>query len=128
MKIRYKKGRTRFYMILIIIWSILLTLNIIYTDSIDWSFWIWIILPIGYISNYTFEYINQYLTIEDGFIYRNSIFPKKLELNKLKTFKKFAGDYILETDQYKLRIDTTLIDQKSLNELNQTLTNYYTVI
>ena len=126
MKIRYKKGRTRFYLIMTIIWIILLIVNIFYGDMDNRVFWLWIILPIGYISVYTFEYINQYLTIEDGFIYRNSIFPKKLELNKLKTCKKFAGDYILETDQNKLRIDTTLIDQKSLNELNQTLTKYQT--
>jgi hypothetical protein len=96
-----------------------------YADSSNWTFWIWIILPIGYISSYIFEYTNQYLTVEKGSIYRNSLFPKKLELNKIKTFKKFAGDYILQTDQNELRINTTLIDQDSLKELDQILTIHH---
>lgn len=124
MKIRYKKGRSRFYLIMTIIWIVILIVNILYGESDNWTFWIWIVLPSGYISIYTFEYIKQYLTIEDGFIYRNSLFPKKLELNKIKIFKKFAEEYIIETDQTKLKIDTTLIEQDSLIKLNQTLANY----
>lgn len=124
MKIRYKKGHSKFYLIMTIIWTIILNINILYGDSENWTFWIWIVLPIGYISNYTFKYIKQYLTIEDGIIYRNSPFPKKVELNKITIFKKFAGDYIIETDQTKLIIDTTLIEQYSLIVLNQTLMNY----
>jgi len=125
MKIRYKRSRSIFYLTMTVIWTILLIVNIMYADSSNWTFWIWIILPIGYISSYIFEYTNQYLTVEKGSIYRNSLFPKKLELNKIKTFKKFAGDYILQTDQNELRINTTLIDQDSLKELDQILTIHH---
>ena len=124
MTIRYKKSRSRFYLIMIFIWIILLTVNILYVDSNDWTFWIWIFLPVGYICLYTFEYFNQYLKIENGFIYRTSLFPKKVELNKIQKFKKFAGDYIIETDQLELRINTTLIDRESLKELDKTLASF----
>ena len=121
MKIKYKKSRSRFYLIMIIIWFILLTVNIFYVDSSNWTFWIWIVLPLGYISMYSFEYFNQYLQIENGFIYKTSLFPKKVELNKVLKFRKFAGDYIIETDQSELRIDTSLIDKESLKELDKAL-------
>ncbi|MCY2686803.1 hypothetical protein [Salinimicrobium sp. TH3] len=124
MKIRYKKSRSRFYLIMTFVWLILLTINILYVDSSNWPFWIWIILSLGYISHYTFEYFNQYLKIENGFIYKTSFFPRKVELNKVRKFKKFAGDYIIETDKSELRIDTTLIDRDSLKELDKALASF----
>ncbi len=127
MKIKYKKSRSRFYLIMIFIWFILLTVNILYGDSSNWTYWIWIILPLGYISIYTFEYFNQYLQIENGFIYKTSLFPKKVELNKVRNFKKFAGDYIIVTDQSELRIDTSLIDRESLKELDKALASFNSI-
>lgn len=124
MKIKYKKSRSRFYLIMIFIWFILLTVNILYVDNSNWTFWIWIVLPLVYITNYAFEYFNQYLQIENGFIYKTSLFPKKVELNKVRKFRKFAGDYIIETDQSELRIDTTLIDRESLKELDKALASF----
>lgn len=118
MKIKYKKRRSKFYLVMIVLWSILLILNLLYGERENWTFWLWSILPITYIAYYSWEYVNQYLIIENGFIYRNSLFPKKLELKKVKNTKKFAGDYIIETDHNILRIDTSLIDGDSLKILD----------
>ena len=124
MKIRYKNGRSRFYLILIIVWFILLISNVLFVDSSRWTFWIWVILPLANIAYYSFEYYNQYLKIENGFIYRASLFPKKVELNKIRKVTKFAGDYIIKTDGSELRIDTTLIHRDSLKELDKALVSY----
>ena len=124
MKIKYKKGRSRFYLMLVIAWFIILIVNILFVDSREWTFWIWVFLPIANIAYYSFEYFNQYLKIENGIIYRTSLFPKKLELNKIRTVRKFAGDYIIKTDQSELRIDTTIIHPDSLKELDKTLISY----
>ncbi|TDN80382.1 hypothetical protein DET49_13223 [Salegentibacter sp. 24] len=124
MKIKYKKSRSRFHLIMICIWSILLIINILYGDSDNWTFWIWIVLPLGYNSLYAFEYVNQYLKIENGTIYKTSLFPKKVELNKIQSVKKFAGDYIVKTDQSELRIDTTIIHPTSLKELDKILISH----
>ena len=48
-------------------------------------------------------------------------FWKKLNLNELKWIKKFAGDYILKTDEKELAINTQIINPSLLAELNAEL-------
>ena len=48
---------------------------------------------------------------------------KKINLNEIKRIKKFAGEYILKTDSTELKINTDLIEEKSLSELNTVLEN-----
>ena len=121
MKIRYKKWRSKFYLVMIFLWLTLLILNIIFVERSNWTFSVLTILPLVYIPYYTYEYFNQYLKIDNGFIYKTSLFPKKIELKKIREIKRFAGDYIIITDQTKLRIDTSLIDPDSLKKLNEIL-------
>lgn len=71
-----------------------------------------------YLGTYFFEKNKQYLTIENGVISKNQLIPKKINLNEIKQIKKFAGEYILKTDSTDLRVNTELIDPKSLLELN----------
>ncbi|WP_249356168.1 hypothetical protein [Maribacter sp. ACAM166] len=46
---------------------------------------------------------------------------KKLDLNQITWIKKFTGDYILQTEKQELIINTEIIDNQSLDELNQIL-------
>ena len=126
MKIKYKKWRSGFYLIMIITWLILFILNIVFVEGSNWKISLLTILPLVYIPYYTYEYFNQYLKIDNGYIYKTSLFPKKLELTKIVTVKKFAGDYIIKTDQTELRIDTKLIHPDSLKELDKVLITYNT--
>ena len=66
---------------------------------------------------------NQYLTIENGIIRKNGLygFRKKINLNEINWIKKFAGDYTLKTETKELKINTELIEEKSLAELNSVL-------
>lgn len=63
----------------------------------------------------------QYLTIEDGVITKNNLFPKKINLIEITKIKKFSGDYILKTNNGELTINTRLIDKKSLADLDTVL-------
>ena len=74
-----------------------------------------------YIVIYSFDYFNQYLTIQNGIIKENHLFGKKISLIEIKLIKKFAGDYILKTDNKELTINTQIIDANSLAELNAEL-------
>jgi hypothetical protein len=82
-------------------------------------------MGILYVGTYFFENKKQYLTIENGIISKNHLLPKKINLNEIKQIKKFAGDYILKTDSTELRINTELIEENSLAELNTLLDNLY---
>src|SRR5215831_10100017 len=53
---------------------------------------------IFFLTVYLYDRQKQYLSIENGFLKTNSIFPKKVNLKEVKQMKKFGGDYILKTD------------------------------
>ena len=121
MKIRYKKKRNTFYLIMITFWVALIISSFVFGDFDGWTDYTVVALGTIYTIIYSFNYTNQYLTIGNGTIRRNTPFSKKISLSEIKIFKKFAGEYILKTDSSELRINTSLIDQFSLAELDKAL-------
>ena len=121
MKIRYKKKRNTFYLIMMAFWGALIVSSFVFGDFDGWTDYTVVVLGVMYIAIYSSDYINQYLTIEEGTIRNNSLFPKKIFLSEIKVFKKFGGEYILQTDSKELRIDTNLIEVVSLAELDKVL-------
>jgi len=122
MNIRFKKKRFRYYLIFGILWLVLGTPAVIFDLNNPFSYG-YLLLGILYIGTYLFENKKQYLTIENGIISKNHLIPKKINLNEIKRIKKFAGEYILKTDSTELKINTDLIEEKSLSELNTVLEN-----
>jgi len=122
MKIRFKKKRLKFYLIYGILWLGLGTVAVFFNSDNTFNYG-YLIIGILFIGTYFFKNKNQYLTIENGIIWKNQLIPKKIFLNEIKRIKKFAGDYILKTDSTELRINTELIEEKSLAELKTVLEN-----
>lgn len=91
------------------------------SESNNWIKYGWLGISLMYIIRYSYLYVNQYLTIENGIIKKNSPFTKKMNLTEIKRIRKFAGDYILKTDKAELTINTQMIDPDSLAELNTEL-------
>ena len=122
MYIRFKKKRFRYYLIFGILFLVLGTTAVIFNSDNIFNYG-YLVLGILYIGTYLFENKKQYLTIENGIISKNHLIPKKINLNEIKRIKKFAGDYILITNSTELKINTELIEEKSLAELNTLLEN-----
>ena len=120
MKIRFKKKRLKYYLIFGILWLVLGTTAVIFNTENFFNYG-YLLMGILYVGTYLFENKKQYLTIENGIISKNHLIPKKINLNEIKRIKKFAGDYILKTDSTELRINTELIEENSLAELNTVL-------
>ena len=104
-----------------IFWLIFVVFNLIFNDFGEWTTYTWLGISVMYIAIYSFDYFNQYLTIQNNVIKENHLFGKKINLNEIKRIKKFAGDYILKTEKTELTINTQIIDQNSLTELNAEL-------
>ena len=121
MKIRYKKKRFKYNLIFGIFWMIFGLVGIFTREKPYWTDYGFLVMAILYITTYFYEKKNQYLTIRNGVIYQNYPFGKKINLNEINRIKKFAGDYILKTDNAELTINTQIIDKKSLSELNSEL-------
>ena len=103
------------------IWFLLGVVLLILNDFNNWYDYFWIIMALVYFGIYYYEYLNQYLTIENGTLKVKSLFGRKINLAEIKGIKRFAGDYIIKTDKKDLTINTQIIDPDSLAELNAQL-------
>ena len=121
MKIKYKNKRFKKHLIFGILWTILGFLNLNYSGDNSWIDYGFLVIAVLYWSSYFYEKNNQYLTVDDDSIKKNSITGKKIYLSDITWIKKFAGDYILKTDTEELTINTEVVDEKSLVELNRIL-------
>lgn len=61
------------------------------------------------------------LVIEQGVIKQDHLFGKKMILADVKEIKQIAGDYILRTGKTKMTINTLLINEDALADLNAEL-------
>ena len=121
MKIRYTKKKLKVNLIMGSIWFLLGVVLLIFNDFNNWTDYFWIIMAIVYFGIYYYEYLNQYLTIENGTLKVNSLLGRKINLAEIKGIKKFSGVYIIKNDKKELTINTQLIDPDSLAELNAEL-------
>ena len=121
MKVKYKKKHLNTNLFIGIAWAIFGVSTLFFVDNTSWTRYGYVVVSILYLGQYFYEYQNQYLTIQNGTIRKNSWFGKKMELNKITWIKKFAGDYILKTEKQELTINTKIVDEKSLPELNRIL-------
>jgi len=72
---------------------------------------------------YYFENRKQYLTLKNGELIKNSLFPKKIKLAEIISIKEFAGDLKLITQNTEFIIDTQIVEPNSLEELKNELKN-----
>lgn len=121
MKIKYKKKLLKQYLFFAILWSVLGLLNLKYSDGNNWFLYGYFILAILYCFAYFYEKRNPYLIVDNKSIKKNFPFGKKINLSEVIWIKKFAGEYILKTEKDEMTINTEVIDENSLTELNRLL-------
>ena len=115
MKILYSKKRRKndlFYTIFCLLMGIF---SFFLSDTNQILFYL--LMSLGLISLYHYIKVKYYLTLENNEIKQNYIFGKKIKLSEIKSIKHFAGEYILRTDTRKMTINTSWIDQSSLEDL-----------
>ena len=121
MKIQYKKRQLNFNLIFGIIWLTYFLIQLIFDKEIHWIDYGWILISLAYFGIYFYQKKYKYVSIENGILTVNGPLGKKLNLTEIKRIKKFAGDYILKSDNKDLTINTQIIDPNSLAELNAEL-------
>ena len=121
MKIGYKKRYLNANLGLSLLWFIFFLFGLYIKDELHWADFGWGVISLMYLGLYLYQRKNQYLIIKNGFIKKNDLFGKKLNLNEIRQIKKFAGDYILKTDKTELTINTQLIEPDSLTLLKAQL-------
>ena len=123
MKIRFKKKRLYINLILGLLWIGIVVFSLLEDASLRWTDYGYLVAGIVYLGHYLYDINNQYLTIENGSIRKNVLygFGKKINVNEINRIEKYAGDYIIRTLEKELKINTGLIEEKSLEEFNEIL-------
>jgi hypothetical protein len=122
MKTAYKKryiNRNLFYGLLFVLAGFI-TLK---SNQNKWYVIFSVLVPILFVTKYFLLKHNKYLTVDKGIIKVNNLFGKQVKMSEINQIEKYAGKYIIQTDNKKLSIDTHLIEKKSLGELNAVLEN-----
>ena len=128
LKIRFKKKRLYANLIIGVIWLVFAVI-ILFTEFTEeenhWMIYVYPIIGFLYLGQYWYDSTFQYLIIDDNTIQRNIFYGtnRKIALKDITWIKKFAGDYILKSDQKDMHIDLRLIDESSLDELNKVVAN-----
>ena len=123
MKIRFKKKRLYINLILGLVWTGLGVFSLLKDENLRWTDYGYLVVGTLYLGHYLYDLNNQYLTIENGSIRKNVLygFENKINVNEINRIEKYAGDYILRTVEKELKINTELIEKKSLVEFNEIL-------
>jgi hypothetical protein len=120
--IKYSKKQLRHNLIFGIIW-ILIFIGYLSFGSQSNLRYGYLIIGIFFLGNYLYQKIKHYLTIENGVLKKNYIFPKKISLEDIKEVRYFAGEYKLISNTNELIINTVVIDKTSLKDLRSILDN-----
>jgi len=118
MIIKYKKQPLLFYLTAGLFWLIFFIVILFEKERLNWIDYGWIVMSFVYLGIFYYQKKYKYITIEDGIIRINGPLGKELKLIEIKRIKKFAGDYIIKTDQKEMTINTQIIDPNSLKELD----------
>lgn len=125
MKIAYKKRHLNINLILGIFWVIWFCVEFYFTDEFKAIDYGWLFIALFYLGIYGYQKHYRYLTIENGVVKKNWPFGKKIELDKVVQFKKFAGDYILKTEDKEFIINTQIVDPNSMADLENALQSVF---
>jgi hypothetical protein len=116
-----KRERQNIGMFFGIIWIIMGLFKIFEPEQFEWKNTWFLILAIIFILVLFYRKRKQYLTLENGVISKNSLFHKSLKMSEIKQIEKKSKKYILKTNLRKFTIDTKIIAEESLLELNAEL-------
>jgi high-affinity Fe2+/Pb2+ permease len=121
MKIKYKKEPLIVYLTAGFFWFMFFNVILFEKEELNWIDYGWIVMSIIYLGIFFYRKKYYYLTIINDNIRVNGPLGKELKLTEIKRIKKFAGDYIIKTDQKEIIINTQIIDSSSLKELDAEL-------
>lgn len=125
MKILFNNKRLYTNLILGIIWIGFAIFKVLAVgaDNFNWFDYGYLVIGIIYIGHYLYDLKVQYMTVENGAIWRNKLygFGRKIDLNQIERIRQWDKNYTLITETGDFVIDTKLIEEKSLVKLNKIL-------
>ena len=116
MKIRYSKRRLFSNLLLGSLFAILGALKW-FEGEADYFNYFQLVLGCLMVGTPFFEHHNQYLKIENGILTKNSLRKKTIQLDEVIEIQSFPGRIKLFTSVKNLSINTSIIDDDSIQDL-----------
>lgn len=121
MLLGYKKDRLQLLSVISIIW-LLFGVGSLISSLIEGE--TNIVFPILYIAQalllygvYTYCRVNKYVLISKEYIQRNSLWKSKAHINDILKVRKTGKIYFIYTSEQTIRINTKLLDNQAVIEL-----------
>ena len=124
MKIGYKKRYMNSHLVFGLLWLLLFSLSLIFKEKTHWLDYGWLLIATLYLGTYMYQRRKGYLILENGNLRIHDLRKKHIPLNEVTHFRHFAGDYILESERQKVKINTDYLDEASLQLLKSELAKY----
>lgn len=112
LRIKYRAGRVRHYLVFTIIWFALGILSMIF-NSAGFMQYGFIIFGFFYLAFFIHAKSVPYIVIDNNEIKVNSPFPKTIPFSEIKSIKAFAGDFTIHTETRKVKVLKTMMDDES---------------
>ena len=108
------------------IWVVLFCVVFFTKEASNWIDFQLLTIGVIYFLMYGWRVTKQFGKVQQDklFLHHERLKPKVIDLKEVAEVRYFAGDYIFQTDQNQIRIDTKLIDQPSLQILEDTISSY----
>ncbi|TYB78603.1 hypothetical protein [Bizionia myxarmorum] len=117
--IKYKKKKQNIQLALGLMWIALGVIGFfLSSENLQWHNVFIVVLGAIQIGMAFWNMKYHYITITNDWIKENSIFSKKILRKNIIEIKKFAGDYTFKTHDKNLVINSNLVDENSLVELD----------
>lgn len=122
MLIRYSRKRLRSNLLLGSVFTAI-GLLMVKNDPTSFIKYGYILMGLLCLGTWIFERMNQYLLISDGVLTKNKVRPTSMCLSEVNRIVEGHGNITLYSQKDRLRINTGLLDKRSLKDLHRVLDN-----
>ena len=126
LKIKLTKKRLYPNLFMSMLWIVLGSLDFFLGFNTGFDNTAYLMLGLGYLAVFYYDYKNQYLIIKNGWIRKNLLysFKNKIKIGDITEIDRIDGNYLLKSEKGNLKIKPDLIEKASLKRLNEELVSW----
>jgi|GEM_PF-6000121 len=124
MKIIYKKSRSIRHLIFGVVFTLFSLLTFWNKEEIKWSNLGFTAIGILFFLLGALTYKKIYIEFEGNTLRVNGLRKKEINLTQIESFQNLGGEYKITAQGKTIRINTQLIEDSSLHQLNSKLKEY----
>lgn len=107
-------------------WFAMFCVASLFEEPVSWMGFGWLTLAAIYFLLYGLQVTKQFGKLQQDklFLHHERLKPKEIDLKEVNEVRYFAGDYIFKTDRDQVRINTELIEEASIQKLEDIISAY----